>query len=455
MPRKPATSKPKKQAKPAGDKIDVSGVGQGGAVAAGRNARAIVINVLGGYWPLVVLLAIVILGGTGYAVWRLVFPARMAGDFRIAVAGFAVKGQTSQRGLGTELAQGVYLSLNQDLAELSHDFTVTIWSPDRVGTVQGETPEARAQSAQQLADKIGADVLVYGVIDVSQPLWEVTPEFYVTSTNFNEAQEITGQHQIGEPFTLAGEGGLLSRVDLSRKMDARAEAITRITLGLAYYSLRDYTDALTTFQTAENVSGWQDSQGKAVLYLLEGNAAAKQNDLVTSISYLNRSLEIDPEYARPIVSLASVYYLQALEPFNESQKPSDVDLALIDKAIAEYNLALQAHHQPALSDITTKVNFGLGQCYLMQVYAGSKGSLNLAVDKFKSVIADYRSNPRLRELAAESHARLGLIYALSNHDADAVQEYQQAAALLYDNPERQQVYKDRAAKLLAGVTPTP
>ncbi len=455
MPRKPATSKPKKQAKAARDKIDVSGVGEGGAVAAGRNARAVVINILGGYWPLAVLLGVVILAGAGYLTWRLIFPERMAGDFRIAVAGFAVEGQTSQRALGTELAQGVYLSLDQGLAELGHDFSVTTWSPDRVGAVQGDTPEARADAAQRLADKIGADVLVYGAIDASQPLWQVTPEFYVSSTNFSEAQEITGQHQMGEPFTLAGEGGLLSRVDLSKKMDARAEAITRITLGLAYYSLREYASSLAAFQAAENIPGWQDSQGKAVLYLLEGNAAAKQNDLTTSISYLNRSLQINPNYARPMVSLASVYYLQALETFNESQKTSDIDLTLLESAIEEYNLALQARDQPALSDITSKVNFGLGQCYLMQVYAGKKGSLNPAVDKFRSVIADYSTNPRLRELAAESHARLGLIYALSDRVGEAIQEYQQAAALLYDDPKRQQVYKDRAAKLLATVTATP
>ena len=114
-------------------------------------------------------------------------------------------------------------------------------------------------------------MLVYGAIDASQPLWQVTPEFYVSSTNFSEAQEITGQHQMGEPFALAGEGGLLSRVDLSKKMDARAEAITRVTLGLAYYSLREYASSLATLQSAENIPGWQDSQGKAVLYLLEGH----------------------------------------------------------------------------------------------------------------------------------------------------------------------------------------
>ena len=343
------------------------------------------------------------------------------------------------------------------LSQLSPGFTVTIWSPDKVGNVKGNNAEERALSAENIAEKIGADVIVYGFIDTSQPIWQVTPEFYVTSNNFYEAEEITGQHQLGSPFSLVGQGTLIGRVDLSNKFDARAQAISRITVGLAYYSLHDYQKALETFQSAENISGWDENQGKAVLYLLEGNAALADNSLDAALLYLNKSLAIDPEYARPLISLGGVYYLQALQPFDKSQKPADTDLTLINKAIAEYNQAVLAKDQPALSDINAKVSFGLGQCYLMQVYSGNKTSLNPAIDKFKFVIDDYDNgaNPRIREITAESHARLGLIYSLSGYPANAVQEYQLAANLLYDNPDRQKLYLDRAQSLQASITPTP
>jgi tetratricopeptide (TPR) repeat protein len=380
----------------------------------------------------------------------------MTGDFRVAVADFAIIGNPADRNAGTELAEGVYLKLNESLSEINKDFTITIWSPSRVGKIKGNTPEEMAKSAEKIAQKIGADILIYGLIDMSNPVWQVTPEFYIASDNFYEAEEITGQYQLGETFILAGQGSIARRIELSSKFDVRAQVISRITIGLAYYSLRDYQNAFESFRSTENISGWEETQGKEVVYLLTGNAAMKAQDLDASITELNKSLSIAPDYARPLITLGGVYYLQALEPFDKTKIPSDIDPELLEKAIESYKQALLAKKQPALSDISTKVHFGLGQCYLMQSYSGLDTPLGDAVEEFKIVIADYGDgqNPRIRELAAEAHARLGLIYDLSDYIEDAVQEYQLAADLLYDNPERQGQYQARADGLSAKIAPT-
>lgn len=435
------------------DLINISEVGDSSAVAAGRGAKAIVINFFGGKWqPIILLFAILLLTG-GYFIRMELYPEKMTGDFRVAVADFAIVGNPGQADAGTELAEGVYLKLNESLSEINKDFIITIWPPDKVGKIKGNTPEERAESAEKIAQKIGADILIYGFIDMSKPVWQVTPEFYVTSENFYEAEEITGQYQMGESFTLVGQENVARRIELSNKYETRSQAIARITIGLAYFSLRDYQNAFAVFQEAENISGWDETQGKAVLYLLAGNAAMKANDFEMAESSLNKSLAIDPEYGRPLITLGSVYYLQALEPFEQSKNPASIDLDLIDKAIEMYNQALVAKNQPALSDISSKVHFGLGQCYFMQSYAGMDTPLVNAINEFKIVIDDYGDgkNPRIREITAESHARLGLIYYFSDHPQDAVQEYQLAADLLYDYPERQALYQKRADEILQSI----
>ncbi len=459
MAKKDTTGKRQnKKARPTADSIEVSKVGDGSAIAAGRGAKAtsVVINFFGGKWQLLISLLAIILAVGGYFLWRELNPAKMTGDFRVAVANFAVIGNSDKASAGTELAEGVYLKLNESLSEVSKDFTITIWSPDKVGKIEGDTPEERALSAEKITKRIDADVLVYGLIDISEPVWKITPEFYIASENFYEAEEITGQHQMGEPISLVGQENVARRIELSNKFESRAQAISRITIGLAYYSLQDFQNALKVFQSAENIPGWDESQGKEVLYLLAGNAAMMTKDFDTSMTDLNKALSIEPDYGRPLITMGSVYYLQALGPFEKTKKQSDIDLSLIDMAVEKFKQALKAKNQPALSDIPTKAHFGLGQCYLMQSYTGMGLSLNKAVDEFQIVITNYGNgkNPRIRELAAESHARLGLINNLSGYSNDAAQEYQLAAELLFDNPERQKQYQERAQELFAGTTTT-
>ena len=460
MAKKVITSKKQsKKAKPVEDSIEVSKVGDGNAIAAGRGAKAtsIVINFFGGKWQLAISFIAIILAIGGYYLWTELFPAKMTGDFRVAVADFALTENSTEKGSVIELSQGVYQKLDQSLSEIDKDLVVTVWSPDKVGKIEGNTPEERALSAEKIAHKIGADVVVYGLIDTSQPIWKITPEFYVVSDNFYEAEEITGHYQIGNTFNLEGQDSIKRRIELSTKYEARAQVISRITIGLAYFALRNYHTSLTMFQSAEDISGLVDNQEDKVLHLLAGNAAMKANEFDIAISELNKSLSIDPNYARPLITLGSVYYLQSLEPFEKTKKTDDIDLGLLDKAIEQYKQALSKDSQQDLSDIPTKAHFGLGQCYLLQSYSGMDKSLKDAVDQFNIVIVNYADgkNPRIRVLAAESHARLGLIYHLSGNYDNAAKEYKLAVDLLFDNPERQKQYQDKVKELSlkTGVTP--
>ena len=97
----------------------------------------------------------------------------------------------------------------------------------------------------------------------------------------------------------------------------------------------------------------------------------------------------------------------ALQPFEESQDPADVDQTLLDNCFRYLDLAVQAPDKPPLAEVDTKIHFARGQCYWLKTYTGNLLSYDLAYEEFQQVIAAYDdgANPRVRELAAESHAR--------------------------------------------------
>jgi hypothetical protein len=363
------------------------------------------------------LLAILTIG-VGVGLYFLLRPrqlSKMVGDFRIAVTGFTVHGNPKEFEIGEEFAYGVYLHLEQTFNEFS-DFGIVVWGPDKVDNVKGTDAASRAVSADELAKRIGADMIIYGVVDVSDAgVWTVTPEFYLVAENFHMAEEVTGQHELGTPIVIRGRGNPADRRNISNEFASRTQALSYIAMGLADYANRDFEKALASFQSAERVSNWEDEQGKQVLYLLIGNAAGRAGNLTLSESYHSRSLTLDPEYARAYVGLAGVYYMQALKPYEETNDPMETDIDLLNRSIETYRTALDAKHQPALSDISAKVHFGLGQCYFALVYADAEPYFDAAIDEFTMVIQAYAdgANPRIREITAESHARLALIYDLS------------------------------------------
>ena len=374
---------------------------------------------------------------------------RMSGDFRIAIAAFSVDGVGSPT-LGNELAQGLYLRMEQAFDALDPEFSVTIWGPDQVGRVKGRTADARAHSAARLADRIGADITVYGMVDTTDVVWLLAPQFYVSAESFYEFAEITGQHDMGTPLRISGQSGIAARIETSQELSARTQALANITLGLAHYSVQDFQAALDSLHSASQIEEWEEDEGKQVLYLLMGNVAAKSGELEYAEEYYQKSLALDPDYARAYVGLAGVHYLSALESFKRTLNPADVDAQALFEAIDFYRQGLEAAKQPPLSDISSKVHLGLGQCYFSLAYSERLGSFDAAVAEFSAVIQEYSdgANPRIREQAAEAHARLALIHRLSGRTEQAANEYREAASILkgYD-PAREALFLQRVREL--------
>jgi tetratricopeptide (TPR) repeat protein len=206
---------------------------------------------------------------------------------------------------------------------------------------------------------------------------------------------------------------------------------------------------------AEDIPEWVEDQGKHVLYILLGNAAGKERQMDLAQDYFERAVNLEPDYARAYIGLGSVAYIRALEHFEQTNDPADIDNNLLDASIQNLQKALEVSNQPPLADIQTKVHFGLGQAYLARSYSGKEDRFDTAIEHFDVVILNYDDgkNPRIHELAAESHARLGLIYDLLKDPSQAGKEYAKAAELhLNYDPERSAIYSERAEKFRS-ITP--
>lgn len=398
-----------------------------------------------------VLLAVTALGVGVFFYIQSQEVTQMGSEFNIAVAGFAVNGDAGDPQLGKKIGQSIYTRLSDNLTKKEMRVLVGVWGPDQAGSISGADASQRAGAAADLALKIEANIIVYGVIDVTQEPWTITPEFYVSERNFYESQEITGQYQLGEPFSVRGKMNTDFKAKLNMEMLKRVEALTWVTDGISAYANEDFEAALDLFQSAEQIERWEDPQGRSVLYLLAGNAAIRAEQYDVAEAYYRKSLELDGEYARARIGMGTMYYVKALEPFNESKNPGDLDLAALEEGERWYQSALTAQNQPDQADIETKVRYNLGQCYFLRYYSGQTEYREQSIEQFTQIIQAYdaEKNSRVKLWTGEAHARLGLI-ALNEGDlSTAIQEYEQAVALLDDYFERKELFQKRLEQLRA------
>jgi tetratricopeptide (TPR) repeat protein len=363
--------------------------------------------------------------------------------FTIAMSPFVtVKANGSVRTTadGRELARLLYTRLESGFDDLAIDVPYELRSPDESCPVKGSSREERAAAAEAWAATIEADVVIYGAILEEAESAQLQPEFYVAYRGFTEASELVGPHELGRPLHVALP---VQPQDLQGVTDhpinARAKALSLVTLGLASYAVDDYEQALAYFTAADAVPNWPQSAGKEVLYLLMGNtcsrlaAATLDNAYVDeALDYFDQALEIAPDFARALVGEASAVYQLALGNL-QTRQGSQVDLDLLDEAEALYRQAATIP-APEAAEIDMKIHFGLGQVFLVRHYLQAEGGdwLAQARAEFQAMVDRYEAGGvRNREVVGHAYARLGLIANQFDQDATAaIPLYLEAIALV-------------------------
>jgi tetratricopeptide (TPR) repeat protein len=405
---------------------------------------------------------------TEMPVIRCVFPYPMESryNFNVVVTEFAVldeDGSPVRSKDGRELADFLFRRLESNLNELDLKESYEIRPPAHTCPIKGRTREEREDAAAALAERIGAHIIIYGVVEQAGDDPRFAPEFYINYKGFEGAEgseEITGQHELGRPLrvTLPFDADQFQGVE-NPALSARAEVLSLITVGLSYYATDDYERALDYFTKAEATEGWVRTAGKEVVYVLLGNASAGLTSKTQSTEYLtmtreyyDEALEISPTYARAKIGQAGTLYTTAL---GDPAVPSwdTVDLEKLDEAAAAYEAALNLGDPPESANIETKVHFGLGQVYLVRAMVVGDDWLIQAEAEFEQVVEAYEGgNTRITNHAGHAHARLGAIARLRGATDAAVEHYTRATELA--SPYFQAYYYTRLGEVHAAAGQT-
>jgi tetratricopeptide (TPR) repeat protein len=374
--------------------VIAANVGEGAqGVAVGKNIVQIGSIVIP-FWSVLLLLG-VILGGAATAAYALRGPTKMTGLFNVAIATFAEEtdGAVGSSRDGTQLSQWVFDVLKNQQAQyetsaVGASNSVRIWHDSlgwreqgaTIGYVDGTTLKEREANAAIIADRIGADVLLYGTLT---PQNTIDLRFYVSP------QLGTG----GSSNTLAGHYQLGAQVPVNRaNIRAQATALTVrnsalfwLVNGLSYAGQGYPAEALAVLEQAEAQlkTIWKErNEGKEILYHFQGESAlflavdatdeAEFNQYIQRAeAALKRALASNPNYLRANIVAGSVEYVRSqclllASPCAETPTSYNDSLTHAQNAVAAYRETLAlAEQSPAEPWAKGVAPMQLGAAYIL------------------------------------------------------------------------------------------
>ena len=387
--------------------------------------------------PVLALLAVVV-GALVFAGMQFLGPTEMSDIYNVAVADI---GQIDERGrmvrseTGSWLSGWIYDELvtanNRHAASnrvsLWHDSLPITQKRPKLGRIEGQTAEARALTAQELADQINADVLVYGHLSPEQDDHALVLEFYVSSRLRGEVDLTIGRYRLGNPVPIVAgfdPEDTLDREVVGRLVTRRASALFWLLLGLREDLLGRPAQALAVFQQAEvELPEWQErGEGKETLHFFVGRAALFGEDDQLAEQALLRSLQSNPHYHRAQIALGSVHLWRAQSVLATTQEigPADVQRALeeLDQTVAAYQRGLELARaaQEPMIEVIARLALGSAQTLSGQVHyvylddlVSADHLFDAAIEQVSQVLEPLQSTGQDRYLA-QAYDYVGTAY---------------------------------------------
>ena len=403
---------------------------------------------------MLVIVFVALISGIGFLFVSLreVRPTKMTGEFNIAIAEFGEvdkNGRIRASESGEILSATIFNRVKKEMQNLPSDLTVQVWHNEmnpgvRLDYLPGDTGEDRARAAMTVAKKINADVVIYGNLRQLRQGSRFLPEFYVAE--LKDAGELLGAHTLGTEIPIRGSlDSLRGTLRFNEEFSARANALTLFTIGLALEAAGYPDRALEKFWQAEAIDGWDDEEGKEVLYLFIGREAnflwlegEDRGDEV--LAAMQKALEINPEYGRAYIGLGNYHVRVSEQQFEtihtlrrEEGAAVDSDTVLqassrfnqeTNQAVRFYREALENLPATGSDLVETKVHLALGGTHIRQAdllylsdeYGTAVTFLDLAAAEYEKA-RDLAEDDDYRHLAL---AQLGV--ARANHQKGNIQK---------------------------------
>jgi tetratricopeptide (TPR) repeat protein len=307
-------------------------------------------------------------------------PSQMTGSFKIAVADFGLleDGRMQPSALGADLSQTTFAELSDQYAAVratdSPIANVAVWHDSqgrdvknvKFGLIEGATSEERADNAAALAERINADMVIYGFLTSEERPEGLALEFYFRSpTVAGEPDTATGLYRLGLPIASSvpvtdEANAALSRAQISGPLTTRAQAIFWLTQAMTYDFAGQHEEALAVLKEAdEQLTDWDDQEGKEVFYTFMGRAAYYARQIDEAERAAERALEINPDYVNAHMLRAYVHMDRAQLFFAQGRELTPEEAVctdLADFAYASPSLeAAIADAEAAVSHLQTAV----------------------------------------------------------------------------------------------------
>jgi tetratricopeptide (TPR) repeat protein len=364
-------------------------------------------------------------------------PGKMTGDIKIAIAEFGAKNDQNEivaSSEGQEYAQKFAAGVQQNLDELKQELKAVdpgydiapVRGPLDVRRVEGDMPEQRRWEAQKLADQLGADIVIYGYLDIKPSLTTLTVEFFISEQFLPDAEELTGAQAFGDPRSIGADirTNVAAKVELRKPLESEGRSFALFLIGLGKFGLERYQDAEGYFARAIEAESLGDETVKKIYYLYAGKAL---HDLAGTLppeqgaqrlrlwneakEYYQQALKVSPNYARAQLANADIVF----QTSKDNCEPDKVDVQGLQEAINGYQAALTATDKIDQATIDHKTAFYLGRAYICQSLAGIADRWSEAAQETQRVIDQGRSGANAQRESVqirviEAYANLGLIY---------------------------------------------
>jgi len=353
-------------------------------------------------------------------------PRPMGGDINIAVAEFELlSGDDDTQLEALSLADSIHDRLSQRLecGDATRDGVLfQCRSPEDIGVVAGRDSALRAEAAADLADRLRADIVIYGTVSEDSGQVVFTPSVFLADRQLTGAEDLIGPHELSAEsgsFELANQ-----RRDFRNAVDLRTENLTDLVFALADYATGEHEAAASQIQVLVDGDSW--STDRHLLYLLLGNLRGRLDDPAAAEAAYLASLAASPGYGRALVGVAEVAYQKAIGTSGCNEE--DVTADDLDTARAAYGTAAAAPIQPPLAHVAHRATFGLARINLCATQIGFIDGWDEARQQFADVAAEYEEGGgALIELAAESYSSMAWIDLSTAPTIDAQRELAPAA----------------------------
>ncbi|MCB0231438.1 MAG: hypothetical protein KDH90_20355, partial [Anaerolineae bacterium] len=177
--------------------------------------------------------------------------------------------------------------------------------------IKGSTAAEQEANAAALAKALNAHILIYGNVLAEQNGSDLQVGFYVSpQASEKEFNALLGTQALGGQVSLPASfdgSGSLTNITVSEQLDLRSRIIFWLTVAMTQDLLGKSDQALATLQDAEQaLQDWQESDGKELLYFLQGREHLFLDQVDDARTAFARAASINPSYARAEVALGSV-----------------------------------------------------------------------------------------------------------------------------------------------------